>query len=85
MVVLTKEDLDQAEAAILSILSDETEPMPPERLFERLEERGIPNFPSRAAMWSLIDRQKIDFTSKRLLKLPDVSESNGARLSSSAR
>jgi predicted RNA binding protein with dsRBD fold (UPF0201 family) len=77
MVVLTNEEIDQAEDAILAVLEDEDEPLSPERLIELLRERQIADFPSRAAMWSLIADHRIDFTIAQMLQLPQVDISNG--------
>jgi DNA-binding transcriptional regulator PaaX len=81
MVVLTDQEIDQAEAAILSTLKSAPEPLSPSRLIELLKEQGISEYPARAAMWILLDRQWIDLSSDRLLSISDsISATSGRRI-----
>jgi hypothetical protein len=78
MMVLTNEELNQAEDAILSIVDAAAEPVPPEDVIGTLRSKGFSEFPLRAALWILLDRRKIEFTRQRLVRIPrEVTSPSG--------
>jgi hypothetical protein len=68
IMVLTRGDLLRAEQGILDIFKDSDASYSPARLMERLEQRGIPEYSARVAIWYLIDRNLIELTMDRLLR-----------------
>jgi hypothetical protein len=75
MMVLTEQDLDRAETSILSLLQNADAPVPPEEVIKTLRSQNYSEFLLRAAIWILIDHQRIEFTKFRLLRIPDSTKS----------
>ncbi len=67
-MVLTDEQLKQAEEQVLSVLGNSPTPYPPLELIDRLKSQQISEFLVRAAIWYLIDRNEVELTRDRLLK-----------------
>ncbi|CAA9584548.1 MAG: hypothetical protein AVDCRST_MAG59-5291 [uncultured Thermomicrobiales bacterium] len=67
-MVLTDEELVQIEKQVLSELEKEPTPYAPRELITRLRDRHSEHL-IRAAIWYLIDRNEVELTRDRLLKL----------------
>ncbi|MGH2560807.1 MAG: hypothetical protein ACRDJH_17220 [Thermomicrobiales bacterium] len=67
-MVVTDEELQQAEETILLILSRASSPYAPNQLMNELSQRGISEYSARAAIWYLIDRDEVTLTRDRKLE-----------------
>ena len=67
-VVLTDEQLEQAEERVLKVLENSHEPYSPLQLIDQLKAQQISEFLARAAIWYLIDRNEVELTWDRRLR-----------------
>jgi hypothetical protein len=84
-MVLTEQELESAEAKVLSLLAKEPEPIPPRQVIVNLEKQDVSEYQARAAIWILIDRHKIELTRDLLLRVTEAGRSNGNRQLSGGR
>ncbi|MGH2532865.1 MAG: hypothetical protein ACRDJW_11255 [Thermomicrobiales bacterium] len=77
-MVLTDEELQQAEETILLFLRRSATPYAPARLLEDLARAGISEYVARAAIWYLIDRDEVELTRDRKLEPAKVAHSQSA-------
>jgi hypothetical protein len=77
-VVLTDEELQQAEETILLFLRRSSAPYAPVQLLEDLGKEGISEYVARAAIWYLIDRDEVELTRDRKLEPAKVAHSQTA-------
>jgi hypothetical protein len=70
-VVLTEEQLTDAEQRILEILEQSEEPVSPLHMINELTSDQTSEYALRAAIWYLIDRNEIELTwNRQLRRLP---------------
>jgi hypothetical protein len=70
-VVLTEEQLTDAEQRILEILEQSEEPVSPLHMINELTSDQTSEYALRAAIWYLIDRNEIELTwNRHLRRLP---------------
>lgn len=68
-MVASADELRTAETGILSVLEASPSPFSPAELVSRLKAEGISEYATRVALWYLIDRNLIELTLDRLLRL----------------
>jgi hypothetical protein len=71
-----QEELDQIERSILAAVEDRA-PYPPHDLFATLRERGFSENLVRAAIWFLVDANKLGFDHDRQLVPVTSATGNG--------
>jgi hypothetical protein len=80
-MVATADELRTAETGILAALADAQAPFSPADLVDLLKAKGISEYSTRVALWYLIDRNRIELTMDRLLRLrPRTPEDASRRL-----
>jgi hypothetical protein len=68
-MVLANDELQRAEESILLIIESASEPFTASALFARLAKDDISELLARAAIWYLIDKDKIELTPDRRLSM----------------
>lgn len=80
-MVASADELKMAEKGILIAIRNAPVPFSPADLVAHLEGEGISEYSTRVALWYLIDRNRIELTMNRLLRLrPQTTEDPGRRL-----
>ncbi len=80
-MVASAEELRTAETGILAALEEARDPFSPAELVDQLKAEGISEYSTRVALWYLIDRNRIELTMDRLVRLrPQTPEDAGRRL-----
>lgn len=73
-MVAVASDLERVQNRIVEVVRSSAAPYSPIRLIAELRGNGFQEDLIRAAVWFLIDAQRIDFTEDRRLRLPDQPE-----------
>jgi hypothetical protein len=72
-----REELDQIEQSILLAVEGSTEPYPPKKLLVALREQGFSDDLVRAAIWFLVDANRLGFDQYRHLVPMTLPARNG--------
>ncbi len=77
MTVQEREELGQIEQSILAVVGESVEPYPPKELLVTLRQQGFNEDLIRAAIWFLVDANKLAFDRYRQLVPLSLSARNG--------
>lgn len=77
MTVQEREELGQIEQSILTAVEGSTEPYPPKELFVALRKEGFSEDLARAAIWFLVDANRLGFDRYRQLISVTLPTRNG--------
>lgn len=62
---------------IVAVVGESTVPLPPRRLYEHFRKEKVSEGRVRAAMWYLVDGNRLKFTTNRSLILPNFVSTTG--------